>query len=142
MIARSDIVAAARSFLGVPFQHQGRLKTAGIDCIGLIAGVGDVLGIPFDDVQGYPASPDGKTLVKLFDGTLKPLPDLEYHVGDTLVFWITHRRFPMHAGIVTDRGIIHTHAGVGRVVEHRLDERWAKRIVKAYEAPGVEPWRQ
>ena len=40
MIARADIVAAARSLIGTPFRHQARLPGVGIDCLNLIGEVG------------------------------------------------------------------------------------------------------
>ena len=35
----SRIVREARSWIGTPYRHQGALKHAGADCLGLIRGV-------------------------------------------------------------------------------------------------------
>jgi hypothetical protein len=39
------IVEAARSWVGTPFMHQQSLKGVGVDCVGVILGVGRELGI-------------------------------------------------------------------------------------------------
>ncbi len=35
----SDVVRTARTWLGTPYHHQGRLKGVGVDCAGLLIGV-------------------------------------------------------------------------------------------------------
>lgn len=39
MIARNEIVAAARQWLGTPYRHQASVRGVGCDCLGLIRGV-------------------------------------------------------------------------------------------------------
>ncbi len=39
MTARSDIVTAARGWIGTPYRHQASVKGAGCDCLGLLRGV-------------------------------------------------------------------------------------------------------
>ena len=36
---REAIVAAARGWIGTPYQHQGSLRGVGCDCLGLVRGV-------------------------------------------------------------------------------------------------------
>src|SRR5436853_5189838 len=38
-ITPTDIVAAARQWLGTPYRHQASLKGVGCDCLGLVRGV-------------------------------------------------------------------------------------------------------
>ena len=38
-ITRAKIVAAARGWIGTPYQHQGSLRGVGCDCLGLVRGV-------------------------------------------------------------------------------------------------------
>jgi cell wall-associated NlpC family hydrolase len=45
MLDRQHIVDTARGWLGVPYRHQGRRKDKGVDCVGLIIGVGAELGL-------------------------------------------------------------------------------------------------
>ena len=39
MIARDEIVAAARGWRGTPYRHQASVKHIGTDCLGLVRGV-------------------------------------------------------------------------------------------------------
>lgn len=39
MIARDEIVAAARAWVGTPYHHQASMKGVGCDCLGLIRGI-------------------------------------------------------------------------------------------------------
>ena len=41
----NTIVTQARTWIGTPFHHQARLKGKGCDCLGLIVGVVDELGL-------------------------------------------------------------------------------------------------
>ena len=36
MITKEDVVREAKTWLGTPFHHQGRLKGVGVDCAGVI----------------------------------------------------------------------------------------------------------
>jgi len=85
-------------------------------------------------MRGYSQFPDGETLLREFGKCLLPGTG---EIGDVAVFWIRNRAFPSHAGIITPHGLIHTHAGVGKVVEHKLDARWRSRIVCFFTYPGL-----
>lgn len=135
MTARQEIVIAARSFLGTRWHHQGRNR-AGIDCIGLVVAVAHELGLLGElDTPNYGRIPDGRTLRAGLDLYLQPTPT--YQTGDVLL--MRFETDPQHVGIVSDIGIIHAYAQMRKVVEHRIDEVWRKRIVCAYSFPGVEP---
>lgn len=138
MTTRADIVAAARSYLGVRWHHQGR-SLAGLDCIGLVIAVAHDLGLSDYDINGYARIPDGRTLRATMAQQMdvlkrEPLP------GDVLLF--AFQRNPLHTAIVTDApsglGMIHAFANKRMVVEHRLDDVWRSRIVCAFGYRGVE----
>lgn len=123
------LIEAARTFLGVPFRHQGR-DILGIDCAGLVIASYRLCGTMLPDVKGYGREPwkDGlRAAVEL--GLGQPI-QAERQPGDVLLFRV--RREPQHVAIVTDRGMIHAYADVGRVVETSLDTRWIDRIVGHY----------
>lgn len=133
-VARADIVEAARTYLGVPWIHQGRSR-AGLDCAGLIVRVAQDLGLSDFDVGGYSRQPDGATLRRHLQHAAVRV--LAHELGDILL--IRFVRYPQHLAIRTERGMIHTYAQAGRVVEHRLDSVWAGRIVDVYAYPGIAP---
>ena len=136
---RWDIIKAARSYLGTPFHHLGRVKGVGVDCVGMVAGVLSSMGVPYVDLPVYSRQPDGFTLERELDSCLVAIDRHHILPGDVLSFWYQYRNKPCHVGIATDIGVIHTNAAIGKVVEHHLDDFWAKRISRVYQLPGVEP---
>ena len=75
----AEILAAARTWLGTPWRHQGRLKGVAVDCGGLILGVGRELGLLDFDTRAYGRIPDGQQLRALCEQHLvsKPVARLE-----------------------------------------------------------------
>lgn len=143
MIARADVVAAARSWIDTPYQHQARVKHVGVDCAGLIIGVARELGIvqPDFDVTGYARQPDGTSLLAWCDQSMTPVARHQMQPGDVVV--VAFDAAPGHLGIVGNYAhgglsIIHS-LGVTarRVVETRLAFQRAMRFVRAYGMPGV-----
>jgi cell wall-associated NlpC family hydrolase len=118
----------ARSYLGTPFHHQAREKGVGIDCIGLLVGVAQEMGWPIDDVTDYSRDPDGKSLIANLRSQLDPVPIGEQVDGDVAVFWMVRPHLPAHVGILTKRGVVHTYAKIGKVVEHGMGSIWSKRL--------------
>lgn len=143
MIQRSSIISNARSWLGTPFAHQGRARGRGVDCAGLVIVVGRELGLfaPDFDCTGYGREPHLGLLPSLMDAHMDLLESrAAAEPGDVLL--MTFLREPQHCGILTDTGtLIHAFAGVGRVVEHGIDLKWARRVVAAYRYRGVAPWQ-
>jgi hypothetical protein len=140
-MTRDDIVTVARSFIGVPFMHQGRTR-AGMDCIGLVLNVGWQLGfLPLDyDVQGYSRIPDGR-LFKECDRLLKRIPAPVY--GCILAMKFDAE--PQHIGFVGERKghltVIHSlqdrKKRAGKVIETHLNPPWPARIVGCFDVPGL-----
>lgn len=137
-ITREQIVAKAREYLGTPFHHQGRVKKAGIDCIGLLVGVAKELGVFHYDRTDYPRLPDGKSLMAELRKVLDEIKIEEARPGDVLVFWFSRStRHPQHVGIKTDLGVIHTYEKCRRVVEGPAG-KWTKNITHAFRFRGVK----
>ncbi len=138
----NNIVAQARTWLGTPFHHQARLKGKGCDCLGLIVGVVDELGLEdrngmrlaaYDEVT-YSKEPDGAYLIQKLTGLLEEVPIAEARAGDLALFKV--RENPQHLAILSDYegalGMIHSFAPSRRVVEHRLDDEWKSKIIKVF----------
>ena len=132
-----DVVAQARSWLGTPFRHQGRLKGVGVDCAGLIIGVGHNFGLSDFDYRTYSHMPDGKTMRRICKENLDSVSDMR--LGDVLL--MKFKIHPQHLAIVGDGGtpfsIIHAYAEARKCVEHRLDQVWMARICGIYRFKGT-----
>jgi len=120
---RQAIIDTARTWIGTPYHHQGRSKSAGIDCIGLIVGVAADLGLKFNDYTDYQRFPDGVTLVA--ELSKQATQTDEPHPGDIVCFKIT--QLPQHVAILSSKNtIIHAYAPHG-VVETHIPVSWAAR---------------
>ena len=124
------IVAAARRCVGTAFRPQGRVIGIGLDCVGVAliaaraAGTGIeapryTLGGDHHDCLDAVLAAQGCTVVA------------EAQPGDLLV--VAPAAGARHLGVVTDAGLIHAHAGLGRVVEAPADPAWT--IVAAWRLP-------
>jgi hypothetical protein len=98
----TEILAAARSWLGTPWRHQDRLQGVAVDCGGLILGVGRELGLLDFDTRAYGRIPDGQQLRALCEQHLISKPAIEAAPGDVLLMRFT--RHPQHLAIVGARG--------------------------------------
>jgi cell wall-associated NlpC family hydrolase len=121
MTTGSDVVLAARSWLGVPFQWQ-QSNRFGCDCKGLIVGVARELGLP-EAASLYAAIADyGRAvpvplllrgLAATFTRANEPRP------GDVLL--MTMGGSPCHLGFHAGDRVIHTYNnGPRRVITSRL----------------------
>jgi len=133
-----NVIQEARSYLGVPWRHQGRTRK-GVDCVGFILLALIKSGIKMKEIRGYARTPDGIALKKIMDEevTTENIPIQEdLKVGDILLFRIRHH--PQHVALVTDSctsefGMIHSfNGGERKVVEHDLVDYWRQKIVAIY----------
>jgi cell wall-associated NlpC family hydrolase len=135
-LLRARVIAAARTCLGTPFRHQGRLPDRGLDCVGVIVVAARALGMAPADYRDYGRLPQGGLLeARLATAGLKAVDPAAAGPGDVLVF--TFERWPRHVGLKTDRGLLHAWAQRRRVVEHSMTADWLARISGAFRFPGV-----
>ncbi|MBD2694438.1 NlpC/P60 family protein [Anabaena catenula] len=132
-MTKLEIVTTAREWLGTPYHHQARAKGVGVDCIGLVLGVLKELGVYTFDFTDYDRTPDSTVLQSLLEEHCTQTDNPE--PGDIHLFRI--KRNPQHVGLCSDIGLIHAYQGVGKVVEHTLDEFWQRRIIKSFILPGI-----
>lgn len=136
--SRAAIVAAARSWIGTPYRHQGQLKGVGCDCLGLLIGVWrEVMGGEGCLDEGLtipPYTPDWAEAMKretFADGLRDYLDEIDVakaQAGDIVLFrWRAHLP-AKHAAILTapDR-MVHAQEGA-RVAEVPLSPWWRRRM--------------
>lgn len=124
----SDLVKAARAYLGCPFHHQGRSR-AGLDCAGLLVLAYRDLGVELTDLPAYGREPWNDGLRECVEFNFRKVEGAA-EPGDILL--LRYRREPQHLAIATDKGMIHTYASVGKVVETNIAATWINRIVGVY----------
>lgn len=125
-----DIISAARECLGTPFQHQGRINSLALDCAGVIVHVATKFGLQSIEPTGYGRSPCNGMLEAAADEQTYLARVTTMQAGDVLMMRFTGE--PQHVGIYTGENIIHAYESVGKVVEHRMDDKWLRRIVRVY----------
>lgn len=129
-----NLALAARTYLGVPFRHQGRNPAIGIDCIGLLVLAARDAAMPVDERRvNYSKDPhDGLLEQHLVEAFGPPIPASQMQADDVVA--IDYAGAVRHLGIIgEDRDgnltLIHTSQGiVGKVVEHAIDAKWRGRI--------------
>lgn len=134
-VSRDDILALARSALGTPWRHQGRQPGIGLDCAGLVLWVAHELGLSDFEITDYPRLPRGDRLIGLATAA-GFVPREVARPGDVLCMAMVEH--PQHLAISTGRGIVHACMQRGRVVEHRVDAGWRRRIRSVFAFPGID----
>lgn len=149
MATRKQVVEAARSYIGTPFNHQGRTKGVELDCVGLVLSVAEDLGIIGRDgklvrrydYRDYGPQPVGTEVLDHCKVRLvfKPIQDIK--PGDVICTKIPEN--PTHTAIVSEmHGVLHMihaySAGRQQCVEHIIDIKWRRRIVAAFAFPNIE----
>ena len=130
------VITVARSWLGTPYHHHGRVRGAGVDCAQLLAAAyGDVGLVPVLDLGNYPVQWHLHRGDEVFLGWLQragaaPVQaSAQPQAGDVGV-WRYGRAYS-HGGIVVAGGadplIVHAYIGRGVVLSRASDEPLAGR---------------
>lgn len=138
LVPAQALVATARRYLHVRWLHQGR-SALGLDCVGHVVRVVHDLGLSTFDIANYGRLPSGELLLKLASEHAQRV-DEPLMPGHLVV--LRFKGLAQHLAFVGDYplgglSLIHAMAQSRRVVEHRLDDTWAARIVAVYRVPGV-----
>ena len=113
-----DYAARARALVGVRFRPQGR-GDEGLDCLGLILATYQLSGVRRD----YRLRGDHLNEVRL--GIARHFRKIErkaVRAGDALL--LRPAVDQLHFAVRTERGFVHSDAGIGRVVETPGWPRW------------------
>lgn len=122
MVDQDAIVTMARTWIDVRWQHQGRSRAKGVDCVGLCLCVAKDLGVAIDDVSGYARRQDGRELMARLCAQLQPVAFDQRAAGNIALF--REGGFTVHVGFLARRdgimNVIHAHARRRKVVEETL----------------------
>lgn len=139
---RTEIVAAAREWLGTPYHHQASLRGVGCDCLGLVRGLWRNFYGP-EPEPPPPYSPNwaeslGKeTLAMAALRHLTPVAPAERRPGDVLLFrWREHLPAKHCAVLSAPDRIIHAHDGAA-VAEVAFTGWWRRHLSHAFSFPGA-----
>lgn len=131
----ADILTAARECLDTPFRHQGRIPGLALDCAGVAVHVAHSVGCKVDEPGAYSRLPHGGML----ESWCERQPFLERaataEAGDILLMRFAAE--PQHLAICAGETIVHAYESIGRTVEHGLDAKWRRRIVRVYRFKGL-----
>ena len=111
-----------------------------MDCVGLLIVVARHFGIADYTREDYAKIPDPEQMARELRKRLTPIMQHEARPGD--IYWLAFARVPRHVGIIGDhpsggQSLIHSYAEAGKVVEHRIDTKWRRRVCGAFSFPGV-----
>jgi cell wall-associated NlpC family hydrolase len=144
MTTRAQVIAEARTWVGTPYQHQARLKSVAVDCIGIVIGTARELGLVARDfdINGYSRQPDG-TLIETAGRYMTRITQDEMQPGDVVA--VAFDKDPQHFGILVDYrhgglAIVHASTTYAKVIETRLLFGTAPQTMKfvaAYRLPGI-----
>jgi NlpC/P60 family putative phage cell wall peptidase len=143
MTRTSDIIRAARGWIGTPYRHQASVRGAGSDCLGLVRGVwravhGSEPELVPAYAPGWVEAAGSEALAQAARRNMMEIPYTEFCAGDVLLFrWRPHLP-AKHAGIATSAThMIHAQENAC-VTEIFLSGWWRRHLAYAFRFPGVD----
>jgi cell wall-associated NlpC family hydrolase len=141
-ITRNEIIEIAKSYIGLPFVHQGRSKDTGVDCVGLLVCLGQEMGYPdLKDAEAYRRIPSANVIRSILGQNCDEISVEEAKEGDIYLMRLGGIK-PRHAAILyyDDRYdgepcLIHaTKRGVRIEAKRAYPDHW---FVGAYRVRGI-----
>jgi hypothetical protein len=110
------IAARAAGLVGIPFRLRGRAPESGLDCVGVVAEALACTGRAFDVPCDYTLRGEylGRVLAFFGRDCFRAIAGQDPQQGDILLCRVADRQ--VHFAVVTSQGIVHSHAGLRRVV--------------------------
>lgn len=143
MTAGTRAVAEARLWIGTPYLHQGSVRGAGADCLGLLRGVWRAIhGFEPETVPAYTADwsepSRDEFLWNAARRWLREASGDQAALGDVLLFRMRDGSVAKHLGLQSEVGahprFIHAYTGYG-VIETSLSAPWQRRIAARFAFP-------
>lgn len=97
---RKTVIETAKSYVGLPFVHQGRSKVTGVDCVGLLVCMGKEFEYPdLKDAEAYRRIPSATVIRDILNQNCDEIPLEEMREGDIYLMRMGGRK-PRHAAIL------------------------------------------
>lgn len=143
--ARERLVGAARSCLGTPFGHLGRVRGISLDCAGLLLyAAADAQVECFDHPGPYARWPVSDRRAKAFrlrDFVAAQTNEIrleDAREGSVLLFWAYRPDLPQHLAIQSGPDMmVHAWSESKSVMEIDIG-RWREKLVAAFDFRGVD----
>lgn len=136
MISVAALIEEARTWVGVPFLHQGRTRL-GVDCAGFLVALMQSAGeLPpdFRDVRNYSRRPNGELQALVARHCVRvPIAASGLLV---LIQWPGQTQ-PSHTALLTGPTLIHCYERRRAVVEHSYRGMWIRDTHSLWRLPGV-----
>lgn len=136
MTTPANIIAEAKTWVGVPFKHQGRSRL-GVDCAGMLVELlraAGTLPASYSEPRNYGRGPSpelGEIVQRYCVRTDQAAP-----ATLILIRW-PRESVPSHVALCTGRNLIHCYERAGRVVEHIYGEPWLRMTDSVWKLPSV-----
>lgn len=132
-----DLIPIARTWLEVPFRHQGRSRLA-VDCAGLVEVVAQQAGLTTVDYRA-PRNYHRRGQAQLKQILEKHCERIdEPEIGCVVLIRFPGEEFASHLAFYAGETIIHCYEKIGRVVEHGYRGPWREWTEGFYRLRGVE----
>lgn len=131
-----DIVTIARTFIGVPFRHQGRSRY-GLDCAGLVVETWRAAGcLPegFREPKAYGRLPSAELIAAV---ERYCTPTTRADAGTLVLIRWTNHPDPSHLAICTGDTLIHAYQIASAVIENGYRGAWLRDTHSLWRMPGV-----
>lgn len=140
------VIEETRKWIDTPFREKGRTCGIGCDCIGLIIGVANNLGISDANFLTYGSDPSHLgDFTPILEQYLDEIEISSAVPGNIIHFkWVSQ---PRHFAILTPRNFGDNHFNMvhayeprpsHRVIEHIYDKKWQRRTISAWRYRNVE----
>jgi cell wall-associated NlpC family hydrolase len=137
-VTQDELIASARTWIGVPFLHQGRTRF-GVDCAGFVEALAkshELLPTSYRAPKNYRRRPDGGLLEVVREHcdqtSFKPAPAATV----VLIQWPSEKE-PAHVALCTGPTLIHAYQRAGRVVENGYRGFWLRHTHSVWRLPGI-----
>jgi NlpC/P60 family putative phage cell wall peptidase len=144
-VSRTELVKAARAWIGTPYRHQASVRGHGADCLGVVRGVWRAcIGPEPEAVTPYcpdwAVAGEPEALAQALSRHFCARKISAAAPGDVLAFRMAADAPLKHAAILSECGTL-LHAYWGReVVESRFAPWWRSRLGSVFSFPGALPW--